>query len=515
MNDKPEVDTAGGTVVEGDLHVGGDFIGRDQVTIFPGLTRRQTYLLLAVLAGVLMMLVLLATGLYVLNPARSGVTPLPIVGDFRIAIAEIGEIDHLQQVIKSNKGRELAGELFTQIKGAMDQETALSFKIGLGEPGAVGLVQGNNSQERALYAQQRAQEMNANLLVFGNLYPSDEETIFAPELYIAPSVFINAEEAAGYYALAPIHVPGNILTNAVTSQTMRAKLVNLVHEYTLFNIGLGYLAINHYQQAAGYLAQADELAQHLGALDDRKTILLMLGIVANLQDDFATAYQYYRAAAQLDAGYARAAIGVGQALFRLANRDGCDADKLDKARVQQALEQYAQALSLNQLPLAEIPTKVALFRGHAYVCLARAQDDQTSWDQAKAQYERVLHSYGDGNTPLLRYLAAEAWGGLGLIAIYANAEDIAHATVNDLESALAAFTQAVAASRRPNRQAVFELWQATIQSRLGACAQAEASFALAGNHRQQYLLDNPNFPDIDLDRFYQAAPAYIHGCTPQ
>lgn len=58
MDDKPTIDTQGGVVIQGDLDVDGDFIGRDKITIFPGLTQRQTILLFTVLFGVLIVVII-------------------------------------------------------------------------------------------------------------------------------------------------------------------------------------------------------------------------------------------------------------------------------------------------------------------------------------------------------------------------------------------------------------------------------------------------------------------------
>ena len=61
MNDKPDVETGGGAYVEGNVSVGGDFVGRDKITTtISGLARRQTYLLVA--SVLLVTLLLLIVG---------------------------------------------------------------------------------------------------------------------------------------------------------------------------------------------------------------------------------------------------------------------------------------------------------------------------------------------------------------------------------------------------------------------------------------------------------------------
>ena len=61
MNDKSDVETEGGAYVEGNVSVGGDFVGRDKITTtISGLARRQTYLLVA--SVLLVTLLLLIVG---------------------------------------------------------------------------------------------------------------------------------------------------------------------------------------------------------------------------------------------------------------------------------------------------------------------------------------------------------------------------------------------------------------------------------------------------------------------
>lgn len=509
MDVKSTIDTQGGSVIEGDVVIQeGDFVGRDKTTNVFGLSWRQIIWLMS------MFLVAIIILGWLIWPAPPLAQQPPLAGAFNIAVAAFGEKSDTSSTVESNVGGELGNKIYELLTVELQQEQfKSSLDIDIVGPDHVGTIVGTNSVEYYTQARQEAETLNANVLVFGTLTIGEAESIVLPELYINPDAFRNGEEAADYFELEPIRIAGNILNNPVSKNELRVQLVERVEEYLALSIGLGYLERDNYDDAAIYLTQAYTFAYKQDTKRDRSVILLLLGILANLAKEYQAAYTYYNQAVTIDPHYARALLGKGQTLFLMAaSKHDCTHEGLERDKVQQALELYDEALMLPPLPYAEIQSKVALFRGHAYACLAVADDKISDWEEAQLHYEQVRRNYETNPVPLLRYLAAEASGGLALVILRQAVRDLTMASPADLTRALEVFKDATEWSRRPQRQVVFLLWQTKIHLALRDCTQAQLSFEQATAAYENYTEKNPDGAYAAPEGYY-TTQATLQTCT--
>jgi len=115
--------------------------------------------------------------------------------------------------------------------------------------------------------------------------------------------------------------------------------------------------------------------------NQRAVVERFLGSTAAQLGDLPLAHQSYQTALDLDPRFARALLGRGQIDFLLERiASNCVRGATDVAAIQRVLEEYQNALGLTADPLAAIPTKVDLYAGTAYLCLAFAEAGDENWE---------------------------------------------------------------------------------------------------------------------------------------
>ena len=423
-------------------------------------------------------------------------TPPPrLTGDFKIAVAEFAAADGTGVSDAGAEGSELAQQLYEQLRddlAKMASGASVPFSIEMGlAPQLVGRMEGDTYQEQVDNAVRRAREINADLLIFGTLDASPEKTAVDAYFYLAPTQLLTAEEMAGDYPLAHVESPGNLLDNMVTSSELRSGLLASADGIGRFLFGLGFFNRQQFNEAGRWLAEAGD-AMPADNRKQRAVLELFLGSTAAQLGDLPLAHQSYQTALDLDPRFARALLGRGQIDFlleRIANR--CDAGATDVAAIQRAMEDYQSALGLTADPLAEIPTKVNLHAGTAYLCLALAGAGDENWELAQEHLEEVIADYESTGDNRLQYLAAQAQARLGVRALA-----LALKTTDALDEAMLvsaedAFEQAVALSRMPGEIALNELWLAYIQATQARCQAALSHLQPAEEaFAQRAALDN-------------------------
>jgi len=175
-----------------------------------------------------------------------------LTGDFKIAVAEFAPAGGASDA--GAKGSELAQQLYDQLRDnldAMASAASVPFRIDVGlAPQEVGRIEGDSYQAQIDNAVRRAREINADLLIFGNLDASPDKTVLDAYFYQAPTQLHTAEEMAGAYPLAHVESTGNVLDNMVTSSELRSKLLTSADGMGRFLFGLGFFNRQHFNEAA-------------------------------------------------------------------------------------------------------------------------------------------------------------------------------------------------------------------------------------------------------------------------
>jgi hypothetical protein len=422
-------------------------------------------------------------------------TPTPLQGDFNVAV-----VPFVQATAQNNANTALMRQLSEQIYRALDQELAslreAGFVIPVRSPTDTMPIIGEDDQTLDLAAQTVATTINADLIIYSKLEILPARTTFTPAFWLDSRRLVYAEEAGGPYKLTPVEVEGSINANAVSNQELRSAVAVQAEAFAKFVVGLGYFAHNRYPEAAHYLEEAKVQA----GTDDKsvaEVTYLFLGSVAAKLHDPTVAKVYYTRALEFNDRSPRALLGVAQMQFLQARRD-CEPDNVDIAGLQAAVTNYQRVLTFPSLPSAQIPTKSALMLGHAYLCLSQAQQAD-HWTDAQAQYEEVLRNYAAEESVSIRYLAAEAAAGLGLLILL---RDASHAPTT-LQQATQKFNDALNWSRQKDRQAVYKLWQVQIQLWQNECAGAKSALGIADRLIAEFTTENPELTDPEFAVFRQ------------
>jgi tetratricopeptide (TPR) repeat protein len=404
------VDISGET---GDVNVIGKIAFRitqvldEQVLHRLGLEQRTGFILL----GVLVLLVGIGST-YLIIHSLADRPPERMTGDFRIAVAGFAATE---QSSNSEIGKELAQGVYLRLVQTFD-ELALDFTVTVWGPDQVGVVEGDDREARAQAAERTAQEIGADIVVYGTVSSSDSTLRVAPEFYVSAENFYHAAEVAGEHDLGtgiPISGQGNIADRIEVSGELTARSQALSH----ICIGLAYYSIRDFEEALNSFYAAEAIEDWEDE-EGRYVLYLLIGNAANKEDDFDTAEVYYQRALDIDPEYARGYLGLADVYYRRAIEpfgETEDPTQTDLDLIALAAATYERATTAaNQPPLADINTKANFGQGQCYFMRVYAGEEEF-FNPAIARFEAVIEDYADGENPRMRELAAESYARLAVI----------------------------------------------------------------------------------------------------
>lgn len=337
--------------------------------------------------------------------------PKLMTGAFNVAVAEFGMLDDRGRSQPAPAALSLAQSVYSNLDGELRQ---LNFGFQVRPPAETGRIEGASREDRAKAAARLAQQINADVIVYGNL--TNDGAGFVPEFYLSDRKLQQAEELVGQYELgAPLRSPASINTNVLAQQELTDRLRARSAALVQFVLGINAYALERFADAQRYFQQADTIGG-LGDKDGRVVLALFLGNTAGKLGDVAGARGYYEQALGLDGEYARAQIGAAEVLFQLS-RGTCEQGGVtDPAGLEQAEQRFKGVLAAkNQPALADIPAKVDYALGRVYLCQSQALLADR-WAEAEQAFQRVISAYGGTNRRLLER-AALAHANLGTIAL--------------------------------------------------------------------------------------------------
>ena len=275
-------------------------------------------------------------------------------------------------------------------------------------PDKAGRLDGTTPQERSSAAQELAERVGADIVIYGVF--SDTDGVLAPEFYIEPAFLQGAEELVGSSRLgsAISSTGGGPLADIELRQRLQSRAKSLA----LFITGLTYLSAGNYTLAENRFNAAtsdDDWPE-----DDGKEVMhLFRGTAAALDDRLDDAEAAYNEALRINPEYARAYLGLaGVALLR--GHQGCTPSTANEKYLQESQTLYRSALKASDRPpSSSVVAKARLGIARTAICLSQAGFAH-SWSEANSELEMVLDEFEAGNVNV-QELAAEAQGELGLI----------------------------------------------------------------------------------------------------
>jgi tetratricopeptide (TPR) repeat protein len=393
-------------------------------------------------------------------------------GDFNVAVARFGAFDAQGRTSESVDAAALSQSVFKTMNDQLSSGT--TYQIEVLSPNQVQTIGGNTSLARTEAAASLAKQIQADLIVYGNIEFGPAKSQFVPEFYVSPRKLKNAEELQGQYNFgSSIPVPADLLTNINARGRLRASLLARTRALAQFVKGLSDYSENNFDSAAHYFAEAaraDGWEEHEG----KEVLYLFLGNTAGKRHDLQAAQTYYAHALQLAPEYARARLRAAQVLFQRA-RDNCEQGHVNVRGLELALQGYQWALSAKvQPPLADIPVKASFGVGRVYLCRSQALI-ANEWDKAEQAFTGVIQAYEGGNQRV-QNLAAEAHAHLGIC--YSPPADDPNADAK-WRRAVAEYQKAIALSMHDDQKADYNSKLGFIYGRLHDYDKADKAYQAA------------------------------------
>ncbi len=369
-----------------------------QVTIFPG---GKNIIQIGTLNVPAIPLVLLALGLLGLFGFVTYRTFVPIPGPtrmsglFNVAVVEFGEVDATGQILPSADGQQLSQWIYDGLQLELEnlplnlrqefQPQIWHDSIPLSEKGIkIGIIPDETAAARL------AQDLRADVVIYGNLKLNDDTASFVPEFYVA-SLHGEADEIVGPYQLgAPIPVQVPLDLSGQAGRSVNKQLIAKTKALSRFTIGLMYDLLGDSEEALKVFQQAlDELdwAKNGG----KEVFYYFIGRSALFLDRDEEAEAAFRAALDVtNDTYARAYVGLGGVYLRRARRLSPE-QRLETTDLQQAIENYQQAITRADVSL-EPQTKITaqLGLGTAYRLQGDTYSRLEDYDKALPFFDQTI-----------------------------------------------------------------------------------------------------------------------------
>lgn len=390
-----------------------------------GLEQRAGFLLLALL--------IIAVGIggsllvyQALHPPR----PERMSGDFRIAVAGFTERGTSWD---SKIGLRFAEDLHEELKSAL-KEIDSDTEVAIWGPHQVDRIGGRDDDERAIVAEEIADDIEADVLVYGWVDTTGPVWKISPEFYINAKNSYEAKEIGGQYNIGtPIDATArDFADRRVVNEELLARtraMANITAGLTYYYAG--YRDPGKFEQALTYFQKAEEV-EGWEDREGKQVLYLLIGNAAGKTDDFEMAQTYHQKALDVDPQYARAHLGLASVYYMLAlepARVSGDPTDTNLDLIARAIDTYRQAdRSANKPPLSDIPTKVHFGLGQSHFARAYAHfyvGMEEAFDTAVTEFQAVIKEYGDGANPRVRVQAAESHARLGLIYKLSGHPDLA------------------------------------------------------------------------------------------
>ncbi len=322
--------------------------------------------------------------------------PSRMTGDFNIAVARFGEVTE-QGLASSTLATQLSKMLFDFLDSEY-KATDFGLDVQVAHRKLPVLTEDRE-------AEQLAQDINADVVIYGSMYVLGNEARLDPRFYVANQP--DTSELAGPHRFG---VPVEFDTTSLdlydkVNLELQPRAAILVH----FTEGLAYFSGGHYQEASHIFRRAVREAESYQPFDGQEVIYVFAAQADCVQGNYEQAMTYLDRALELNPEYARAYIARGNVYYTQAVESAYDVNKLS-----QALAEYEHAIQAeDQQPGAYVREKANVAMGNVYVIRAQQTHDPAMFEQAIDHYSQVIGEYEETKGERIRQLAAIAYFGLG------------------------------------------------------------------------------------------------------
>jgi tetratricopeptide (TPR) repeat protein len=341
---------------------------------------------------------------YLVYPALEPLwNPAKMTGQFRIAVAQFGEIGTDGHVHSTRDGEVLSRWLFDGLMGEYlknaDVELADAIEIwhdsrtDTPQNFKFGVMSGDTDEERQAAAAHLASRIDAHMVIYGNLITDPAAAGLDLEFYLSP--LVNDETAAIVGAhrlgkLLPLPLPfetGSPEANVAVAEKLKVRadaLFWLTIGLTQQLLGRSDSALETFQQGVQELVDWPES-------DGKEILYFFIGRELLFLDRMDEAEASLREALRIAPDYARAQVALGSVYQRRA-QDVAPEKRLEEPRaLEQAIEYQRQGLNLaldSGDPLLEVVARIALAK--SYRLLGETYDFLDNVEEASRQYDLAV-----------------------------------------------------------------------------------------------------------------------------
>jgi tetratricopeptide (TPR) repeat protein len=314
---------------------------------------------LVVPARLVIVLVILLVGLVAGSAFLAWNLGVPdhMTGLFNVAVAEFGQVDAQGHVHSSQKGQLVSKRLFDGLEIEFENlpvKVRQDFQPQLWHDSLditqkrfkIGIIPGDTPQTRQEAARQLARQINAHVVIYGNLPAEGSQFGFVPDVYVADNagLGVGADRVVGSYQLGGA-IPAQLLdklNDPIVGRSVKLRLNSWTNVMSLFSIGLMYDLLGYPGRALPVLQQAkDEL---ISSADEGSEVLWYFIGRENLwlkSDNEAQAA--FEQALRAQPNYARARLGLGDVYLGKTESLSLTA-RLEQPDLERTIAEYQQAL---------------------------------------------------------------------------------------------------------------------------------------------------------------------------
>jgi tetratricopeptide (TPR) repeat protein len=412
-------------------------------------------------------------------------------GRFNVAVAEFGELDANGDARSTANGQLFSRYIFDTLRGEMDElrpnlPGVLKPNIWhdslfpTGMRARIGLMPGKTRDARRDAAIQRAADLRANVVIYGNLASHQTPAAFVPEFYVAP-IAGEADEIVGRYQFgAPISVS---LSGDEWAKSLPLNNTLAIRQKALayFTLGLTYDLSGLHADALDLFASALSIIEKSENREGEEILRYFIGrqhlflaqkkylevesfnaqaqaavtdadkpawrakaqeALSKVEQSGKDAEAQFLASRQANPNYAKAYYGLG-GLARLRAQIQSPRERFEKPEfLSRALDEYRQALAKATADEPQTPLKVQMAMGGIYFLQGEASLHQFDYNAASDAFDNAIKLV-EAQLPRLEQqprTLAEAYLTLG--SAYFE-KGIAKKQLNDSNASRQSFDQAI------------------------------------------------------------------------
>jgi tetratricopeptide (TPR) repeat protein len=398
------------------------------------------------------LLLLIIVGFLVYPLAEPLWNPAQMTGQFRIAIAEFGEMDNQGRVRATENGQVLSRWLFDALYDEYQQnadvELARAIEIwhnsrtDTSQNIRFGIMAGDTPAARQEAAAELADRIQAHMVIYGNLVPDGQVQKLQLEFYLSPLVNDETASLVGPHRLGkPIVLPASFETGRPEANiVMDEKLQIRADALFWLTIGLTQQVLGRSEQALATLRHAEAELTDWPEEEGKEILYFFIGREQLFLGQSEEAEASLRRALEIDPNYARAQVALGTSYLKRARATPPEERLQSPHYLEQALEYHRQGLELalaSGEPLVEAVARIELAKsyrllGETYYVLNDYKEAERLFDQVIAEVNQAVPLLNDTRQNRLLAQAYEAQGaaylqqGLALLEQGKAAEGRAH-----------------------------------------------------------------------------------------